>query len=347
VDVVFEHPDGHVERERKVSPVQTRRGAEQYERDLRQTLLIGDRKKERSEIPTLAQFADDFVETYAKANNKPSEVDSKRRWLKLLLPAMGRKRLDEIGTQDVEAYKAAKKATHGNKSINNHLATLRTMFAVAIEWGLIDKAPRIVALKVAEPDIRWLNDGELAALVGHAEEPWRTAFVVAARTGLRLGEIRALRWRDVDTAGRKLNVRQAAWYAEIGTPKGGRAREVTLNADAIDALEKHPRHLRSELVFAASDGGMLPYDACQWAMAKASKGAGLGRFQWHVLRHTFASQLVIAGVDLRTVQSLLGHADIRTTMRYAHLAPGAQSDAVGRLTLLPNGKPTAKQKAAV
>lgn len=346
VDVAFEHSDGRVERIRKVSPVQTRRGAEQYERDLRQSLLTGARQKEIKEVPTIARFADDFLETYAKGNNKPSEVHTKERLLRgHIVPALGRLRLDEITTRDIEEFKTAKLKTHSAKSVNNHLAVLGRLFAVAQEWGVIDKAPRVKSIKAKEPDMRWLTDDELAQLLAATEEPWRTVVLVAARTGLRQGELRALRWVDVDLRGGKLMVRQSAWTDQLGTPKGGRSREVPLSDEAIAALEAHPRHLHGGLVFGGNDGQMRMEDAWQWAIHKAVDAAKLGVLGWHTLRHTFASHLVIRGVSLLTVKDLLGHADIRTTMRYAHLAPGASREAVTRLDLLPGGKLAAKQEA--
>src|SRR5439155_8104245 len=96
VDFVFEHPDGRHERVRKVSPVQTRRGAEQYERELRQALLDGSRK-ERKEAPRFAEFAQEFLDVYAATNNKASTLSAKKSAFKHhLLPAFGRMRLDEI-----------------------------------------------------------------------------------------------------------------------------------------------------------------------------------------------------------------------------------------------------------
>ena len=96
----------------------------------------------------------------------------------------------------------------------------------------------------------------------------------------------------------------------------------------MDALRAH-RHLRGPLVFCANDGRMLTQDECKWPLRRAIAQASLGRsIGWHVLRHTFASHLVMRGAPLKAVQELLGHADIKMTMRYAHLSPDARRDAV-------------------
>src|SRR4030095_321719 len=96
---------------------------------------------------------------------------------------------------------------------------------------------------------------------------------------------------------------------------------------AIAALRAH-RHLRGEFVFCQEDGRMLTDNECKWPLWHACRRAGIRRLGWHVLRHTFASHLVMRGVPLKVVQELMGHASIEMTMRYAHLAPAMHSEAV-------------------
>lgn len=108
VDVHFQHVDGRIERVRKASPVNTRRGAEQYEREVRAALLARPYGKEAKQVPTLAQFAERFL-THSETNNKPSAVFAKRGLLQNhLLPAFGKITLDKIGPAEVEKYKADK-----------------------------------------------------------------------------------------------------------------------------------------------------------------------------------------------------------------------------------------------
>src|SRR5206468_684243 len=121
------------------------------------------------------------------------------------------------------------------------------------------------------------------------------------------------------------------WRGHVGTPKSGRNREIPLSDDALKALKAH-RHLRGELVFCAANGRGLLENECKWPVWRTCKRAGLREIGWHALRHTFASHLVMRGVPLKAVQELLGHRDIRTTMRYAHLAPGARREAVESLS---------------
>jgi integrase len=334
VDVVFEHPDGREQRIRKVSPVQTRRGAEQYERELRQALLEGSygRKEELIEVPRFDAFADTFLTTYARANNKPSEVDTKKTILdNHLKPAFGKLHLDGIGAQQIETYKAIKlEEGLSPKYVNNHLTVLRKLLDVAREWGKLATLPNVLWLPVPEAAFRFLDFDEAERLVTAAQEPWRTMIVVALRTGLRQGELLALSWQDVDLVAGRLRVVRSRYKDTIGTPKSKRSREVPLSAGAVRALKSH-RHLRGELVFCGESGRHLTKGECKWPLWTTCKRAGLPRIGWHVLRHTFASHLVMRGVPLKAVQELMGHATIEMTMRYAHLSPDVGRGAVDRL----------------
>jgi integrase len=337
VDIVFDHPNGTVERIRKVAPIQTKRGAESYEREVRATLMRGERRVEAlpvepvvvKEVPTVAVFADEFVKTYARANNKPSEVYSKESRLKLhLLPVFGRMKLGDVGARDIERYKAMKLAEEQSpKSINNHLTVLRRLLGVAAEWGIIPAVPKFKLLKCPKPKFDFLTFEESDRLIRAAEEPWKTEVIVALRTGLRHGELHGLQWDDVDLVSGRLVVRRSLWRKQFVTPKNGKEREIPLSDDAIAALKRH-RHLKGDLVFSAEDGNLLLATACKWPLWRACKKTGLRGIQWHVLRHTFASHLVMRGAPLKAVQEMMGHSTMEMTMRYSHLSPDARRDAV-------------------
>ncbi len=347
VDVDLQGPDGkRLDRVRKVSPVQSRRGAEQYERELRDALLSGTygrEEEEKPKAPTVAEFSKEFIETYARTNNKPSEVSSKAYTFEHHInPILGARRLDEVDTRAIEHYKAAMlnrpKSPLKAKTVNNHLTMIGKMLSLAVEWNLIQHAPRMKWLKAPEPEFDFLDFAE-AERLSHAMVPedaeWQTMIVVALKTGLRLGELLALRWEDVDLVAGRLVVRQAVARGIVGTPKSGKSREVPLSRDCVAALKAH-RHLRGELVFCDLDGKMHPKSMCKRPIWRACKRAGLRLIQWHVLRHTFASHLVMRGVPLKAVQELLGHATIEMTERYAHLSPDVRRQAVAVLDLPPN-----------
>lgn len=336
VDITFQHPDGRTERIRKVSPMNTKRGAEQYERSILQELLAGTYGQERKEekTPTLEQFSKDFLTTYAATNNKPSEVDSKKMICERhLVPALGDLRLDKIGPKEIERYKGAKLASKlCAKTVNNHLTVLRRLLALAVEWGHITHVPPVKWLKCPEPEFDFLTFEEADRLLEAAsrEPEWYVMIIVGLRCGLRQGELIGLRWDDADLVAGIVVVRQSIVRGRVGTPKNGKKREVPLGNEVLAALKSH-RHLKGELVFSNPDGSAFGKEQCKHPLWRACKRAGLRRIGWHVLRHSFASHLVMKGVPLKAVQELLGHSTIEMTMRYAHLSPDVRRDAVLKL----------------
>jgi integrase len=335
VDIKFQHTDGRIERVRKASPVNTRRGAEQYERQIRESLLRGTFGKEVIEIPTLATFAERFLE-HARTNNKPSTAKSKADIVRNhLLPAFKRMRLDQIDAAQIEAFKSLKlREGLSPKSINNTLAALRKLLALGHEYKMLSSVPRVVWLKAPRPQIDFLTFDEAEQLLNAlAPGRWRTMIILALNTGLRLGELAGLAWDSLNLGARQLIVRRSVYRGKVSTPKGGREREVPLNDRALQALRQHPRRLDSQWVFPQDDGQFIrnPHHACSSAIVRLSRRAGLRRIGWHTLRHTFASHLVMRGVSLKAVQELLGHATIEMTMRYAHLSPEVKVNAVKAL----------------
>jgi Phage integrase, N-terminal SAM-like domain len=158
IDVKIALPGRAPRRIRDFSPVNTHRGAQQYERQVREALLTGTLDKEVKEVPTLEAFQERFLD-HAVVNNKPATVCEKRWVLRLhLLPAFGRRRLDTIGPADVESYKARKlKEGQGAKSVNNHLCVLRKLLNLAVEWGELPYAPKVKQLQVTPSDFRFLT----------------------------------------------------------------------------------------------------------------------------------------------------------------------------------------------
>jgi integrase len=280
---------------------------------------------------------------HAGVNNKASERASKRSiFTQHLVPHFGEMLLDEIGPRQIAAYKAEKlEPSDGSgglkpKTINNHLTVLGKSLALAVEWGKLRVAPRVGFLRMAEPVIDFLTFDEAPLLLGSADPgPWRTMILLGLRAGLRQGEILALEWPDVDLARGVLHVRRRIWEGDIDIPKGGKGRHVPLSDELRAALRELPSRFAGRLVFPAPGGRHLRKNECKWPLWRACGGAGLRRIGWHVIRHTFASHLVMRGVSLRAAQELLGHKDIKMTMRYAHLAPDVTRDAVALLDARP------------
>ncbi|NTX15503.1 site-specific integrase [Myxococcus sp. CA056] len=364
VDFVYQHADGQKQRVVKFSPVQTRRGAEAYERDLRNALLNGTFGKEKpgEDSPlTFEQFTPRFL-TYSENNNKHSSVDSKRQILRdHILPFFGKMALERIGSAETEDFKALmrkkKSAAHklkessskraiqkrlnrapkplSLKTINNVLAVLQTLLALAEEQGAIRQATRVKLFrKLPKPPFDFLSFEEAEHLLAVAEPEWRAVLFVAIKAGLRQGELIGLQWNDLDLPRSMLHVRRSIWRGVEGLPKGGRERSVELPASVVDALKAH-RHLRGRFVFCQEDGQPLTKGKMSAPLLRALRAAGItravGQIGWHDLRHTYGSHLAMRGVPLKVIQELMGHATIEMTMRYAHLSPDARRDAVNVL----------------
>jgi len=154
-----------------------------------------------------------------------------------------------------------------------------------------------------------------------------TIVLLALNTGMRKGEIFNLDWRDVDLVGAQVTVRGEG-------AKSGQTRYIPLNSEAVDVLTSWRATTTQPdgYVFPGrgdSDDGRL--DDVKKAWLPVVKAAKLQMFRFHDLRHSFASKLVMAGVDLNTVRELLGHADLKMTLRYSHLAPEHKAAAVAKL----------------
>jgi integrase len=326
--------------------VNTKRAGEQYERQVIQALLDGtwnDGKEEdqtEKEIPTLDEFADEFLATYVKSNNSAWEIRAKEGHLKRYLrPELGHLKLDEIGVREVEVLKSKllggelhKKKKLKKKSVNNVLGTFGKLMRYAEEMEIIIKVPRIRFLKVPAPQFDFLTFDEAERLLEAAKHnPLLYALIfVALRTGLRWGELCELRWTDIDLKVGRLVVNRAFGLNEVKAPKSGKGREVPLSPQTIAVLKDH-RHLRGELVFSDEKGSRLDYHQTDEKLKGICRRAGLRNFRWHGLRHTFASHLVMRGRSIKEVQELLGHSTISMTQRYAHLSPSVKRDAVAVL----------------
>lgn len=365
VHVKFKKPDGTDVEVRKKSPIQTTRGAESFERQLRNAILDGTYgQAEKLAVPTVEAFSVTFL-TYSANNNKESTVSVKRQTLRdHILPFFGDMKLDAIGPAQIEAFKAvmraktsrsrprkdaptkwAVKKRYGQvgkplsaKSINNILGILTKLLNLAEEHGVIDRAPKCRPLKAPKPSFDYLSFDEADRFLAAAEPAWRCLLLTAIKTGLRLGELRALRWSDVDLVQGHINVRQAVWRGKMGTPKGGKPRVVDLVPEMVSALkdQRAATQLKSQFVFCQDDGKILSPGLMKWPLERALRLAGIsreeGRIGFHDLRHTFASHCAMRGIPLHYVQEWLGHSSIQMTQRYAHLAPNSRRDAIKALS---------------
>ena len=334
IDVKYTAPDGTTQRIREVARVQTRAGAERQEREIRNRLEKGDTetKKEKQDL-TLTDFWPRFYKTYVMVNNKPSEAASKAKIMKNhLLPRFGAKLLADITASDIEEFKADLVGMdYQNKTINNCLTVLRTILNTAVIWDYLLKSPPIKLLRLEPHDFKFLTFDEACELVERCGPEWKTMIIFALNTGLRVGELLALRWANIDFKNSLMRVRFSDWQGTIGTPKSGKVRNIPLNTFALQALRDTDK--LGGLVFCHSDGRPYTYRQANYGLEKTCRGTKLQGTQWHTFRHTFASHLAMRGVSLRAIQELLGHSTQVMTERYAHLSPHVARDAVMALML--------------
>ena len=237
--------------------------------------------------------------------------------------ALAGKTLRQVTPGDIERYVASRVGGAKPATVNRELAFLKRVFNVAIADALADANPvrAVRLLKENNARVRFLTDEEeprLRAAIG--EEHW-PLIVLAMHTGTRQGNQFSLRWDDVDFTTGIITARRA---------KSGEAYRLPMNDLVRETLRALPARLKSPWVF-PSQTGRTPINAKNFlgrVFLPAVRRAGIQDFRWHDLRHTFASRLFRAGVDLRTVQELMGHKVLAMTLRYSHLSPAHQREAV-------------------
>jgi integrase len=214
---------------------------------------------------------------------------------------------------DIEQARLELAKQHTVATCNRYLASLKAAYSLAMKNEKVERNPvkEVRLQKENNKRVRWLTIEEEARLFGSLPIQWHPLVLVALDTGLRRGEPLSLLWEDVNFQQRFITARQT---------KAGDTRQVPMNDVVVEALRKIPRRLDNEYVFPGRIKGFHLTDLPkEWETCV--KNAQLEDFRWHDLRHTFASRLVMAGVDLYTVKKLLGHHDLTMTERYAHLAP--------------------------
>lgn len=340
VDVSFEHPDGRQERVRKVSPVQTQRGAQRYELDLRAALLDGSYRRKEAQAPTLQEFRPRFIEEWCTANKqKPSGIDSKESTFRnYLLPLFGTRRLDSFAEVDEDRLKRHL-VEYSTSTYNNSASTLNMTLKAAVRWKVIRQVPyRFQLLKRQKSRPRFYDFDQYQWLVEAAEKidpRIHLLALIGGDAGLRRGEIIALEWTDVDLRRGLLTVERSEWKTKTTETKGMKYRVVPMTKRLLKALTAH-RHLRGERVLYADEGKPVSAKVLQKWMVRAQKRAGLrATGALHILRHTFCSHLAMRGAPALSIQRLAGHEDMQTTLGYMHLAQGETERAIRLLDSAP------------
>lgn len=262
---------------------------------------------------------------YSKANKAWTSYRRDQTNIACLMCFFKGKYLYELTPQLIEQYKAKRLESVSPASVNRELSCLKHMYTKAIEWGYVKINPAKGVKKLKEPPgrLRYLNSDEIRALITACSDHLRPIVVTALNTGMRKTEILRLRWAQVDLENRKITVINS---------KNNESRIIPINQTLFNELSNLSKKSKGEYLF--SDGAGQPFSDIKRSFSTALRRAGIKDFRFHDLRHTFGSYLVMQGVDLRTVQQIMGHKDIKMTMRYSHLSPEHVQGAVEKLDRL-------------
>lgn len=313
------------ERVRKKSPVNTKRGAEEYERQLRQELLATPAKLK--EVMTFDQwFTGRFWREWVVARkNKPSEVESKESIYRVhLKPSFGDLSLADIGPSAIASLRAELvEAGRSDKRINNIMAVLSKALRYAVDVGLLSHAPKVGLFKVERPEIVAWEMDEYARVLAAArayDRVWYAAVLLAGEAGLRVGEVKELRWReDIDLVGRTVTVNRQVRRNMIGTPKGRTRRVIPMTRTLYEALAVLKERPRERLIAPSPEAPELDY-LTRHTLDLIYDRAELPRRGWHILRHTFGTHAALCGVNPWRLMAWMGHKCIEETLLYVHVA---------------------------
>lgn len=326
---VVHYPNGTRERITGSAPnhINTKAAAEQAMLDHIERSLHPERVPTRKECPSFKEwFEGRFkIEWIIARKNKPTEVRSKQIIFdNHLAPEFGALALDEIGVGEIARFKAKLVASGlGEKRINNILVVLSKALRYACDCELIAKVPKIGLFKVERPEIVAWDFEQYARLLAAAkamDPSWYAAICLAGEAGLRIGEVKELKWReDVDMIAKTLTVNRQTCNAVTTTPKGRTRRTVPMTTTLYEAL-KRMETIREGYVVRSADGSPKTDGEADNVIARICRKAGLPVRYWHILRHSFGTHAALFGVNPWRLQTWLGHKRIDETMLYVHVA---------------------------
>ncbi|MDI1472115.1 site-specific integrase [Thermodesulfovibrio sp. 1176] len=253
----------------------------------------------------------------------------KKYYLNVLPEWFKELKLKQIGLKDVEylqSYFIEKK--YSIATCNRYISILKASFSKACDWNMITERRlkeirKVQSLKGETKRLRYLTKEEINRLLFHCEQHLYPIIYTAIHTGMRKGEILALKWSQIDLKN---------GIILLDRTKNYNRREVAMT-DSLKALFRQlhsQRRLDTDYVFVNPDTGKR-YTDLKRSFNSACRKAGIRDFHFHDLRHTFASHLVMSGADLKTVQELLGHKSLTMTLRYSHLSQAHKKEALKAL----------------
>jgi integrase len=287
----------------------------------------------------------ELASQYEKWAERQRSFKSKKYLIKQLCDEFGTIPLRQFNTMLLEQYQTQRLQNRNKPATANRLlATLKHMFTKAVEWEMVEEGTlkRIRKVKFLEENnrrLRYLSKEECQELIKVCDPHLRPIVITAINTGMRKGEILSLTWDRVDLK---------HGFILLDNTKNGERREIPINGTLREALlelsqgtKERPRRIDIPYVFYDPSNGKA-YKDVKRSFHSACRRAKITNFHFHDSRHTFASHLVMAGIDLTTIKELLGHKHLTMTLRYAHLAPSHKVKAVDILDKALSEKSTAQ-----
>lgn len=326
-------------RYRQRSPVNTKAGAQVFEAVLRSRLIRGEsldsEEVRRAVMPTFDAFARRWLAEDVLVNSRLHTWRCRRVTLeKHLLPAFGKLALDRVTAERIDAFKMKKIAEGYNKAtVRQFMKVLRRCLRVAWRKSILKAVPWFELPRAPMEKRDHLHADEVDRLLSDTGDyVWNAMIRTAIRTGMRVGELLALRWEDIDFQQGIVTVQRSYSRGVLEAPKTDQVRQIPLTADVLTALMSLARP--STYLFSKWPDAPQSRSCAANALDRiaARTNARPNRpFSWHVLRHTFATHALWNGADIRSVQSILGHASIEMTARYSHVSTASLREAVDRV----------------
>ncbi|MCH8029581.1 MAG: site-specific integrase [Candidatus Dadabacteria bacterium] len=295
-----------------VTKTQAKRVMEETKRRLR----LGEYDIIDARIPTISEFAEEY-KRYVR------DVKKKRSWwrddysLRHILGFFRDKKLSELAPKDIDDYKLSRLSKAKPATVNRELEVLRHLYNLAKRWRRFfgsNPVSESGLLEVHNQKERILTPDEEQRLLSCSPSYLKPIITTALNTGMRKSEILTLTWDAVDFENNLITV-------GFLVSKSKRTRKIPINATLKTVLlEQKLKGGGSEYVILSSNGN--PYkrhDSLKQAFGKALRDADIEGLRFHDLRHTAATRMVESGANIVAVSTILGHADLKTTMRYAHL----------------------------
>lgn len=322
IDILYTKQDGTRARYRKDAQVQTRSAALAEEKRLGTNIAkhgaVHEPKKEPEVRLLFADAVSIYLKTKAKALKARTVIGYESILDGRLIPRFGSTPIHEIGyAEAVELDAELIGAGLTESTRRNVLITLRSVLVHMVRIKKLPAMPPLPKLpKPGKKILRTLTTDQVKALLSKASPQGRLAMALAAYAGLRAGEVRALRWQDVDMARGVIVVRKAICRGVEGTPKSGHERQIPIARPLRELLDATPR--TDEHVTVTKSRKTWGEHGLVQVLKRAAKRAKIGAWRFHDLRHYCITTLLNSGTPSHVVQKLAGHGSLAMLARYAH-----------------------------